>query len=109
MELPSCMSFRGSSKWVLLKLIGDKNSAKYFKILCPGPDFSAFWLDVGRFLARANFDPSDTEPNSPVQVSLAYNWVTVGDMNHYEKQSALKEPSRSFTFFIYRVKPEDLK
>ncbi len=82
---------------------------KIFQDSMPWPDFSAFWPDVGRFLARANFDPADTELNAPVQVSLAYNWVPIGDMNHYEKQSALKEPSRSFTFFIYRVKPEDLK
>ncbi len=80
---------------------------KVFQDSMPWPDFSPFWPDVGRFLARANFDPADT--NVPVQVSLAYNWVQVGDMEHYEKQSQLKEPNKRITFFIYRVKPEDLK
>ncbi|MBA3992597.1 MAG: hypothetical protein C0469_03660 [Cyanobacteria bacterium DS2.3.42] len=82
---------------------------KIFQDSMPWPDFSAFWPDVGRFLARANFDPTGTDSNAPVQVSLAYNWVPVCDMEHYEKQADLKEPNRSFTFFIYRVKPEDLK
>lgn len=82
---------------------------KIFQDSMPWPDFSAFWPDVGRFLARANFDPAGTDSNAPVQVSLAYNWVPVCDMEHYEKQADLKEPNRSFTFFIYRVKPEDLK
>lgn len=82
---------------------------KIFQDSMPWPDFSSFWPDIGRFLARANFDPSDIDSNAPVQVTLVYNWVPVPDMDHYEKQADLKEPSRSFTFFIYRVKPEDLK
>jgi hypothetical protein len=83
---------------------------KLFQDSMPWPDFSVFWPDVGRFIARANFDRSDQSvSNPPVQVSLAYNWVPVSDMDHFEKQSDLKEPNRRFTFFVYRVKPEDLK
>ncbi|MCC7529862.1 MAG: hypothetical protein IT342_15170 [Candidatus Melainabacteria bacterium] len=88
---------------------------KLFQDSMPWPDFSLFWPDVGRFIARANFErsdlanQSDSASNLPVQVSLSYNWVPVSDMDHFEKQSDLKEPNRRFTFFVYRVKPEDLK
>lgn len=97
---------------------------KLFQDSMPWPDFSLFWADVGRFIARANFDRSDLSDrsdqsdrsdrsdsvlNTPVQVSLSYNWVPVSDMDHFEKQPDLKEPNRRFTFFVYRVKPEDLK
>ncbi len=81
---------------------------KLFQDSMPWPDFSSFWPDVGRFIARANFDCQDRS-NPPVQVSLAYNWVPVGDINHFEKQAELKEPRTRVTFFIYRVKAEDLK
>jgi len=81
---------------------------KLFQDSMPWPDFSLFWADVGRFIARANLDQTDPA-NAPVQVSLAYYWVPVSDMDHFEKQSDLKEPNRRFTFFVYRVKPEDLK
>lgn len=81
---------------------------KLFQDSMPWPDFSMFWPDVGRFIARANCDPSDPT-NQPVQVSLSYNWISVPGMDNYAKQKDLREPNRRFTFFVYRVKAEDLQ
>jgi len=81
---------------------------KLFQDSMPWPDFSLFWPDVARFIARANYDAGEPS-NPPVQVSLAYYWISVPGMDKFEKQSDLREPNRLFTFFIYRVKAEDLK
>lgn len=81
---------------------------KLFQDSMPWPDFSLFWPDVARFVARANYDAGEPS-NPPVQVSLAYFWTSVPGMDKFEKQSELKEPNRRFTYFVYRVKAEDLK
>lgn len=98
-EFPRLEKMDGFSRYRRQKL------CKLFQDAMPWPDFSVFWPDVGRFLARANNDAA----NPPVQVSLSYNWISVGDIKHFEKQSDLKEPARRVTYFIYRVRPEDLK
>lgn len=98
-EFPRLEKMDGFTRYRRQKL------CKIFQDSMPWPDFSVFWPDVGRFIARANYD----ETNPPVQVSLAYNWIAVGDIQHFEKQSQLKEPSTRVTFFIYRVRAEDLK
>ncbi|MBC7996604.1 MAG: hypothetical protein IAF58_01595 [Leptolyngbya sp.] len=78
---------------------------KIFQDCMPWPDFALFWPDAARQIARANLDPL----NQPVMISFSYNWAKVPDAAHYAKQNELPEPRDNHTFFVYQVKPEDLK
>lgn len=71
----------------------------------PWPDFQQFLPDTARFIARANYDPS----NPPIRVALSYNWIPVPSFDTFVKQSDFPAQTNRYTFFVYRVQPEDFK
>jgi hypothetical protein len=68
-------------------------------------DFASFHPAIARYIARCYVDPK----NQPVKVSLAYNWFKVPPIEEAPDRLHLPQHIHRYTFFVYAVRPEDLR
>lgn len=68
-------------------------------------DYAPLHPAVARFIAHCYTDPK----NPPVKISLSYSWLTVPPIENAPDRFHLPQHVHRFTFFVYAVKPEDLR
>lgn len=86
------------------KKIRREKISKFLNDCFPWPNNDAFLPDTARFIARGNWDPE----NPPATITFAYNWVDSPKFSQFIKQDELPQQTNRYTFFSYRVQPEDL-
>lgn len=91
-------------KMEFFKKIRREKISKFLNDCFPWASNEVFLPDTARHIARGNWDPE----NPPATITFAYNWVDLPKFNKFIKQDELPEQTNRYTFFSYRVQPEDL-
>jgi hypothetical protein len=69
------------------------------------PAYSYYWPYIAAYIARCNLD----QTNEPILVSLSINWALIPPIEVPASRDNLPAEINHATYFVYKVRPEDLK
>lgn len=69
------------------------------------PTLNYYWPYIAAYIARCNLNPS----NQPVLVTLSINYSMIPSIDNWVSRENLPSDAGHATYFVYKVRPEDLK